>query len=48
MFSFPCFPLLGVLLYILYTLGLPKVPFGGLIYNLHLSIKKMLYVIFFL
>ena len=32
MFSFPCSPLGGPFVYMLYALGFPKVLFGGLIY----------------
>ena len=32
MFSFPCFPFGGPFVYFLYTLGSPRVLFGGLIH----------------
>ena len=40
MFSFPCFPLGGPFVYLLYTFGSSKVLFGGLIYFAFIHQKK--------
>ena len=40
MFSFPCSPLGSPFVYFLYTLGSPRVLFGGLIYSVFIHKKK--------